>query len=230
MTLTNQRYLGWLAIYNSSLGKKIVTGITGLGLSLFVLFHLVGNLLILSDRDGYNQLAHWLENLRFLLYAVELLLVVLALLHIVVGITIRLNAMRVRPVGYKELKTAGSPSKQSLSSRSMAVTGIAIAGFLVWHLASFKFGTYYTTTVEGVEMRDLSRLVIEKFQQPLYAFGYPVAIALLGLHLRHGIWSAAQSLGLLEGSNTDSFHRWSWILAAAISFGFIAVPLTIYLG
>lgn len=228
MTITNNRQFSWLNFYNSSLGKKLITGFTGLGLSLFVVFHLLGNLLLLSDRKAYNQLAHWLENLHFLLYGVELLLVLFAVLHIVVGVRIRLNTAKVRPIPYKEIKSAGQPSKQSLSSRSMAITGIVVFGFLIWHLASFKFGTHYSTTVEGVAVRDLSRLVVEKFHEPVYAFGYPAAIALLSLHLRHGIWSAAQSLGILSSDNSALVHKLSLVVAILICLGFSIVPLTIY--
>lgn len=228
MTLINNRRFNWFDFANSAVGKKLITGFTGLGLSLFVLFHLLGNLLILSDRQAYNQLAHWLENLHFVLYGVELLLLFLAALHIAIGIKIRLNTAQARPASYKELKSAGQPSKQSLSSRSMAITGIIIFGFLVWHLLSFKFGTYYATTVEGVKMRDLSQLVIEKFHNPIYAFGYTGAIALVCLHLRHGIWSAAQSLGMLSSSNSSLVHKVSLVVAILIGFGFSIVPLSIY--
>lgn len=230
MTITKEQNqnTSWLNFYNSSVGKKIITGITGLGLSLFVLFHMVGNLVFLSDRDAYNQLAHNINSLSFLLYGVELILLVAVVFHGVVGISIRFNSKRSRPESYNKLKSAGTPSKQSISSRSMAITGIVVLGFLTWHLLSFKFGTYYSTTVNGETMRDLSRLVGEKFHNPIYAFGYGILITFLGLHLRHGIWSAGQSLGVLEGKVSYLVYKLSSLLAIAITIGFIAVPITVY--
>ena len=230
MTITNDRRLNWLDFYNSSLGKKIITGITGIGLTLFVVFHLLGNLLLLSSRQAYNQLARSLESLGFILYAVELVLLTAVVFHIVVGISIRLAARRSRDRSYSQFESAGTPSKQTLSSRSMAITGIIVGAFLVWHLATFKFGTYYSTTINGVVMRDLSTLVLQKFHNPLYTFGYVSAIALLGLHLRHGIWSAGQSLGILEGRTSFLVHKLSTPLAIVISTGFMAIPLAIYFG
>ena len=214
--------------YSSPIGKKIITGITGLGLSLFVLFHMAGNLTLLASSQAYNQLAHFLESLGVLLYAIELVLLGLFIFHAAVGVKIRLNTLQARPVGYVALKSAGSPSKQSLSSRSMAITGTILLGFLVLHLWSFKFGTYYSTAVDGVEMRDLAALVIEKFHSPLYAFGYVAVMIMLAVHLRHGIWSAWQSIGVLNSKVSPMVYAISLTLAIAIAIGFIILPLAIY--
>ena len=230
MTITKDRQSYWLNFYSSSVGKKIITGITGLALTLFVLFHMLGNLLFLSDRQAYNQFAHWLNSLSFLLYGIELILLVAVIFHIVVGISMWFHNRRSRPLGYDRLESAGEPSKQSLSSRSMAITGLILLGFLVWHILSFKFGNYYTTTINGVVMRDLARLVSEKFHDPVYTFGYLSCITLLGVHLRHGIWSAWQSLGALNSRTSSVVYGLSLFLAVLIVLGFILLPLTVYFG
>jgi succinate dehydrogenase / fumarate reductase, cytochrome b subunit len=230
MTITKEHKTNWFNLYNSSLGKKIITGITGLGLILFVIFHLLGNFLIISDRQAYNQLGNWLESLNFLFYGVELILLTVVVLHIVVGIAIRIQSQQARPLAYHQFKSAGVPSKQSLSSRSMAITGVIIMFFLVWHIASFKFGTYYSTTVNGIPMRDLSKLVVEEFHNPVNTFGYLGAILLVGVHLRHGFWSAWQSLGVLNGNNSTWIYQISLLLAIVITLGFTIIPLTIYFG
>ncbi|MEM8677511.1 MAG: succinate dehydrogenase cytochrome b subunit [Cyanobacteria bacterium P01_G01_bin.67] len=217
-------------LYTSPVGKKIITGITGLGLSLFVLFHLSANLTLLGSSKAYNQLAHFLDSLGILLYLVEFILLGLAIFHAVVGISIRLKTLQARPIGYSQLKSAGEPSKQSLSSRSMMITGGVLLGFLVLHLSTFKFGTYYSTVIDGVEMRDLSSLVIEKFQNPIYAFGYTGVMITLGVHLRHGIWSAGQSIGLLDSKTSPVVYALALIFAILIAIGFIALPLSIYFG
>lgn len=214
--------------YTSPIGKKIITGITGLGLSLFVLVHMAGNLTLFAGSKAYNQLAHFIESLGILLYVVEFILLGLAIFHAVVGITIRLNTLKARPVGYSQLKSAGEPSKQSISSRSMAITGVVLLIFLLLHLSTFKFGTYYSTVINGVEMRDLSSLVIEKFHNPLYAFGYAAVMIMLAFHLRHGIWSAWQSIGVLNYKISPAVYAIALILAILIAIGFIALPLSIY--
>lgn len=217
--------------YTSPIGKKIITGITGLGLSLFVLFHMVGNLTLIASSQSYNQLAHWLDSLGILLYLVELVLLGLAILHMVVGIKIRLNTLQARPVGYSNpLKSAGKPSKQSLSSRSMAITGLVLLAFLGWHLATFKFGAAHSTVINGLEMRDLAGLVVEKFQSPIYAFGYAGVMIMLAVHLRHGMWSAWQSIGVLNSKISSGVYAIALILAILVAIGFVILPLSIYLG
>jgi succinate dehydrogenase / fumarate reductase cytochrome b subunit len=217
--------------YTSPIGKKIITGITGLGLSLFVLFHLAGNLTLFAGSKAYNQLAHSLDRLGILLYSIEFVLLGLAIFHIVVGITIRLNTLKARPVGYThQLKTVGQPSKQSISSRSMLITGAVLLGFLVLHLSTFKFGAYYSKVIDGVEMRDLSSLVFEKFHNPIYAFGYAGVMVILGFHLRHGLWSAWQSIGVLNSKISPAVYAIALILAILIALGFIVLPLSIYFG
>ncbi|MCC0178470.1 succinate dehydrogenase cytochrome b subunit [Waterburya agarophytonicola K14] len=227
MTISSDRSK-LIGLYNSPIGRKIITGITGLGLSLFVLIHMVGNLTLLASSKAYNQLAHFIDSLGILLYAIEFILLGFALFHIVVGISIRLNSLQARPVGYSQIKSAGDPSKQSLSSRSMAITGVVLLGFLALHLASFKFGTYYTTVIDGVEMRNLSRLVIEKFHHPVYAFGYTSVMVVLGVHLRHGIWSAWQSIGLLNSKISPLVYAIALVFAILIAIGFIILPLSIF--
>ena len=217
-----------ISFYNSPIGRKIITGITGLGLSLFVLVHMAGNLTLLASTKAYNQLAHFIDGLGILLYAIEFILLGLVIFHAVIGISIRLNTFKVRPIGYSEIKSAGNPSKQSLSSRSMAITGGILLGFLILHLASFKFGTYYTTVIDGVEMRNLSRLVIEKFHNPVYAFGYAGVMVMLAVHLRLGIWSAWQSIGVLNSKISPLVYAIALSLAVLIATGFIVLPVSIF--
>ena len=150
------------------------------------------------------------------------------LFHVLMGIQIFLRRLQARPQRYVTYTSAGAPSHQNLSSRTMIVTGLILGGFLVWHLLTFKFGVRYT--VPGTDVRDLARLVIEKFQQPLYAFGYTAVVVMLASHLRHGIWSALQSLGVLNATVRPVIYAASVILAMGIALGFVVLPLGIYFG
>ena len=210
------------------IGKKIVTGLTGLGLTIFVLVHMTGNLSYFSGPDAYNGYAYFLHSLGPLFYAIELGLLAFFVFHIVMGINIAINRRKARPKGYSAYRTKGGQSRQSLSSRSMIITGLILMVFLVVHLNSFKYGTEYMTTVDGVEMRDLARLMTEKFQDPLYAFGYPAIMLLLAFHLRHGVWSALQSLGAVSPRTTPVVYAIGGLLALLIAFGFLVLPLWIF--
>jgi succinate dehydrogenase / fumarate reductase cytochrome b subunit len=223
----------------SPVGKKILTGITGLGLVIFVIEHMSGNLiLMLEGSDAYNAYAHFLESLGPILYLLELGLLAFFVFHIVLGINIWLGKRRARTQRYVKYRSAGKPSLQSPSSRSMIITGGILLVFLVVHLISFKFGPggplhadpAYVTTVKGEVMRDLSKLVFEKFHHPAYAFGYPIVMLLLAVHLRHGIWSAFQSLGATNPRLTPVLYAVGGLLGLLIALGFLVLPLWIYFG
>lgn len=214
-----------VGLLHSSIGKKLLTGITGLGLVLFVIVHLLGNLTLFFSASAYNQIANVIEQLGPLTYVVEGLLMAIALLHIFIGINIHIGKRKARPTDYAEYQSSGEPSRQSLSSRSMIVSGLILGVFLAIHLSTFKFGTYYT--LPDSSKRDLARLVFETFHKPAYAFGYVGVLMLLGLHLRHGLWSALQSLGVATQKGT---YEVSAVLASAIALGFIGLPLAIYFG
>ncbi|MDA0379103.1 MAG: succinate dehydrogenase cytochrome b subunit [Bacteroidetes bacterium] len=222
----------------SPIGKKLITGITGLALVLFVLMHMIGNLSMFSGDDADNEYAHFLASLGPLLYAVEIGLLVFFLAHVVTGIRIWIGKRKARPQGYAVYKTAGNPSMQSASSRSMAITGVILLVFTIFHLISFKFGpggpgngdASYLTTVGGVEMRDLAKLVREKFAGSFYTFGYTAIMLLLIVHLRHGVWSALQSLGAMRPSLSPAIYTLGALIGIGIGIGFIVMPLAIYFG
>jgi succinate dehydrogenase / fumarate reductase cytochrome b subunit len=218
-------------VYQSSLGKKLLTGITGLALASFVLMHMVGNLLVFKGGQAYNRYAHWLEGLGPLLALIELGLLLIVVTHAALGIQIFWRRRQARPITYERYESAGSPSLQSFSSRSMILTGSVVAVFLVAHLLSFKFGPYYSTVLpNGESARDLSRLVIQSFQRPSYAFGYTAVMVLLGLHLRHGLWSALQSLGVMSRGLKSLVYALSALVAVLIALGFLVLPQAIYWG
>lgn len=226
---------GRSAFYKSAVGRKIITGITGIALTLFTVIHLVGNLSLLSSNyDTFNIYAEKLASLGVLLYIAEIGLVAFFAVHAIVGISIFLRKKAARPVDYSVYASAGSASKQSFSSRSMIITGTILLAFLVFHIVSFKYGPGvaegYVSTVDGHEIRDLRRLVYEKFSNPLYAFGYPIVMILLGVHLRHGIWSGLTSLALVKPKLSSVVYSIGGVIGGLIALGFIILPLAIYFG
>ncbi|MGD1857747.1 MAG: succinate dehydrogenase cytochrome b subunit [Leptolyngbyaceae cyanobacterium] len=217
-----------LTLYRSSIGKKLITGISGLALVTFVVIHMIGNLLLLVSPDGYNQYGHYLERLGPLTWTVELILLTFVVTHMLIGVQIFLGRRQARPQGYKVYTSAGAPSYQTLSSRTMIATGLVLGSFLVWHLLTFKFGVRYT--VPDSDVRDLARLVIETFQRPLYTISYTAVMVMLASHLRHGIWSAFQSLGALNKTIRPVAYTAGTVLALGIALGFVVLPLCIYFG
>ena len=203
--------------------------LTGLFLVFFVIVHMTGNLsFIFGGSDAFNTYSHTLISLGPLLYVVEIGLLAAFLLHAWNAISISRHNRNARPDGYKKLKSTGAPSKRSSSSMTMIWTGIILLVFTAIHLKTFKYGAIYTTTVNGTEMRDLYRLVAEVFKSPIYSWGYVATMLLLGFHLRHGFWSAFQALGANHPRYSNLIYTIGVVLAVVLTFGFLAVPLTVY--
>lgn len=221
----------WSAV-TSPIGKKLLTGITGIVWVLFVLAHMAGNLGYFASEDAYNLYSDFLISSGPLIYIVEALLVVTLLIHVAIGIDIHLKKTRARGGKYGLYRSVGRPSLQTSSSRTMIFTGLVLLVFLVIHLGTFKFGpgidAGYVATVGASEIRDLKRLVTETFQNPLYAFGYPAVMILLGFHLRHGIWSAFQSIGAMNQRLTPIAYGVGTLFAIGIAVGFLILPLYVY--
>lgn len=222
---STQSKAGLINFYHSPIGKKILTGATGLGLSTFVIFHLLGNLTLFFSPVAYNRLAHFIDSLGPLLYIAELVLLGMVATHAAIGISIYIGKRQARPVQYAEYESRGEPSRQTVASQTMIFSGLLLALFLVWHLATFKFGPVYE--LPDSAGRDLARLVFETFHQLGYTAGYVVLLSLLGLHLRHGLWSMLHSIGI--GTKPGLFMA-SGVLGSAIALGFIGLPLAIYFG
>lgn len=218
----------------STVGKKVVMAATGLAMFVFLIGHLAGNLLLFSDDPGpFNQYSHRLISLGGLLVVVELILLAFFLGHIVSGISVTWNNRKSRTSRYEKYKSAGKPSQQTLSSSTMIWTGIILFIFVPLHVYTFKYGPGieqgYVAEVGGERVRDLHRLVAETFQNPIYVLWYVGAMVFMGFHLRHGFWSAFQSLGAYHPRYTPLIRTVGYVLAAVLGLGFLAIPIWIYL-
>jgi succinate dehydrogenase / fumarate reductase cytochrome b subunit len=211
---------------STSTGSKILVALTGLAMVGFLLGHLAGNLLALIGPDIYNEYAHALISNPLLIPA-EIGLVAILLMHMGTAISVVVRGRQARPERYAVRKWAGGPSRKSVSSTSMIVTGVIILGFLLLHLRTFKFGPWYTDPATGY--RDLYTLLVEVFQNPGYVLFYVVCMVLVGMHLRHGLSSSFQSLGLMPRSWTGRILRTGAVVALIVAAGFTLIPVYIYL-
>ena len=219
-----------LKALKSQVGRKILTGSTGIGLMIFIIGHLAGNLTLFGDAQAFNEYTYALESMGVLLYIVEAGLAFFFLLHAYIGISIWWNRRKARPEGYEKYQTKGGPSHQSWASRSMIFTGIVLLVFLVIHIDTFKFGETATVVNDGTQMRNLQALVVETFQNPIYAFGYTFVMILLGFHLKHGFWSAFTSLTMKHKKYSAGIYTVGIIFAILMAVGFLFIPLYIYFG
>lgn len=215
-----------LRALGTSVGTKILLGLTGLALVGFLIFHLAGNLLLFWGPVKYNEHAHALISNPLVIPA-EIGLLALFLLHAGKATVNFFSNSAARPVGYSKKRWAGGPSRKTLSSTTMIVSGIVLFAFVVLHLITFKYGPYYDSSEPGV--RDLYRLLIEVFHSPGYVVFYVVCMVIVGMHLRHGVSSAFQSLGLMPEGWARAVLRTGAVVALLIGGGFVLIPIWVYL-
>ncbi len=223
--------------FTSSVGKKVLMAITGLCLVGFLIFHLIGNLLLFFGPASLNEYSNWLI-VNPLIVPAEIGLLAIFVVHVAEAVTNWLTNRSARPVPYYNSARrlfgygwAGKPSRKGIASSTMIVTGLVIVVFLIVHLLQFKFGPDYPVTSPAFGtpgIRDLYRLDVENFTNSAIVVFYVFCLALIGFHLWHGITSALNSLGLDHPRYTPTLLQISRVAAVLIAAGFIAIPLWIY--
>jgi succinate dehydrogenase / fumarate reductase cytochrome b subunit len=216
----------------SSIGKKVVSGVTGLALFGYVIVHLLGNLSLFIGPSAFNGYAHFLESLLhgWFVIVFEVFLLAVFGFHIVTGVAVAwVDKVRARPQRYAFVRDQGGASRKTIASRSMIVTGIVLGAFVVWHVWTFKFGAHGEfTNPEGHEIKDLYTTVVAAFNNPLVTFAYVAVMILLGTHLWHGVWSSFQSLGWLNDRWMPLMTGIGYAFATVLAVGFLILPLYVF--
>lgn len=186
--------------YATAVGKKWVMALTGLGMTGFVVAHMIGNLkLYLGQEDGRYALDVYAEALRKLLYPIapegavlwllRIGLIAMLLLHLHAALTLTQMNHAARPSGYKAPRDYVAVN---FASRTMRITGIIVLAYLIFHL----FDLTLTGTGQGFVHGEVHNNLVASLQRPWAAIAYIVANVALMLHLFHGLWSMFQSMGL----------------------------------
>lgn len=157
--------------------------VTGLLLLLFAIVHMLGHLQMFGGRAMYNSYAHFLQALWEVKWPVRAGLLGLLILHVIIALALVAKNRAARPVGYAVYR----PQRSSWVGRSMAISGIVILAFLIFHIIQF--------TISPSHPGDAYTMFVTAFQNPLYYAIYLIGILLLALHLGHGASSWLQSLG-----------------------------------
>ena len=215
-------------VFSSSVGTKLLIGLTGLALFAYLILHLVGNALIFAGPETFNEYSHRLIS-NPLIIPIEIGLLAIFLLHIYKAVTNYTANRAARPVGYAMKRYAGHTSRKSWASATMILSGAFLFVFVLLHLATFKYGPHYDSVSEpGV--RDLYRLMVEVFSRPGWVAFYVVGMVIVGFHLWHGVSSAFQSLGVDPPGWVQPIRAAGWTLAVIVAGGFLIIPVWIFLG
>jgi len=205
-------------IYGSSVGQKLLVGVTGLFLCSFLVVHLSGNMLLFKNDAGrafdtYSEFMSTNIGIRIM----EIVLAAGFLIHIILGVSSWISNRLSRPKRYHLIRAS---ENSALSSRTAFITGSIVFIFLVVHLRSFLVPTRFASGREP----SMYHLVRTAFSSPLYDGFYLIALAFLGYHLRHGFQSAFQTFGLRPGH----VKLIDWVAAAfwlLIPIGYAVMPL-----
>lgn len=215
----------------STIALKLLMAVSGLVFILYVLLHMYGNLKAFAGHDAYNEYAHHLRTFgepmlpeSGLLWVLRAVLVLSLIAHVYAAVALWRRAGRARTQKYQVKRNVGS----SFSSRWMRWGGVTILAFVIWHLLNFTVGK---VNVAGGATNDPFNLLVDSFGVWWLTVIYLVAMLALALHLHHGTWSAAQTLGLTSTASARRRAKTAgWVLAVVIAGGFSLVPLAVLSG
>lgn len=210
--------------YGSTVGKKVVMGVTGVIGIGFVILHSLGNLLIFQGSTALNSYSRFLKSSAELLWALRITLIVAVTLHVIAAVQLTQQSRAARPTGYvkREAQVA------TVASRTMRWGGALLLIFIVLHILHFTTGSIRPAGVFSHE--DVYSNVVSSFRIWWVALFYVVAMIALGFHLFHGAWSSMRSIGVSPPSPRPLHRRLSLLIAVLVWAAFTSVPLAVFTG
>ena len=213
--------------YEAPIGKKAVMAATGVILFGYVVGHLLGNLQIYSaNPEQINAYAAFLHNPAnaAALWSIRAFLVACLATHIVASAQLWFQNRSARPVRY--VKKDDVPT--AYAARTMVWSGPIIGAFVVFHILHLTAGAVVPLQDIGgnANLPNVRYNVVAGFHDhPAIAAFYIFAVALLCMHLFHGVWSMFQSVGVSHPRYTPWLKKLAAIVALAIAIGNISIPI-----
>ena len=218
-----------LRIWHSSLGKKYVMAITGLGLFGFAFVHMLGNLQFFGGDTLINEYAVALKSKPPLLWGTRLALLAAVVLHITAAAQLARSNRQARPTGYASGKVVAS----TLANRTILLSGLIVFAFIAFHLAHFTIGWVDSGLLQLTDIaghHDVHAMMVAGFSNPVISIFYILSVGLLCLHLSHGVASIFQSLGLRSKKTESNLKKLAQIAAVILFLGFCAIPVAVLAG
>ncbi|MDI2124588.1 succinate dehydrogenase cytochrome b subunit [Yinghuangia seranimata] len=216
------------SLWRSTVGKKAVMAVTGLIMLAYLVAHMIGNLKIFFGPGEFDHYAHWLRTIggpvlhyEWFLWILRVVLVAAVVLHGVAAYQLSRRDLAARPVKY-----ARPRARTSYATRTMRWGGVILGLFVVWHILDLTTLTVNPNAQHGHPYAN----VVASFDRWYVAAFYIAAMLALGLHIRHGFWSAAQTLGANSPRRDRAFKAAANALAALLTVGFVSVPVAVLTG
>ena len=208
----------------SSIGRKVIMAVTGVILFGYVFGHMIGNLQVYLGPEALNHYAVLLRTILhgWALWVVRAVMLAAVGLHIWAAAALTLESRRARPQGYGEVKWKES----TYASRTMRWGGVILLLFIIFHILNLTTGTVHPNFVEG----DVYRNFVVAFQNVPTSIAYMIAMIALALHLRHGVWSMCQTLGVSHPRYIALAHAAAWVFALLILVGNLSFPIMVLAG
>jgi succinate dehydrogenase / fumarate reductase, cytochrome b subunit len=214
----------------SSILLKTIMAASGLFFIGYLLLHMYGNLMILSGREAFDEYAHHIRTFgepmlpeKGLLWVLRVGLLAALVAHVWAGMTLWRRARSARLVRYQMKHT----SYGNFYAKAMRWGGLALLAFVVFHLMHF---TWQVVTIGDAHASPAAR-VVDSFSHWWGVGVYVLAMIFLGLHLLHGIWGAAMTLGLNTSlRRAEQIRLTSILVTTIIVVGFLIPPFAILFG
>ncbi|GHB23846.1 succinate dehydrogenase [Streptomyces chryseus] len=202
--------------------------VSGLIMLMYLVAHMLGNLKIFFGSGEFNTYAHWLRTMgepllhyEWALWGVRVVLLAAVVLHGVAAYQLSRRDIRARPSKYVHKRR-----RASYATRTMRWGGIILALFIVWHLLDLTTLTVNENAQPGRPYEN----VVATFSTWYGNVIYLVAMLAVGLHVRHGFWSAAQTLGMGNARRDRILKTLANGLALVLTAGFVSVPVAVMTG
>jgi len=224
-----------VALYRSSVGKKILMAFTGFIWFGFLIGHMAGNLKAFQGADAFNEYAHHLRIFgepilpeEGFLWAFRALMLAAFVIHAWLAWETSRSSWAARGSRYRQQKSLNF----DFASGLMRWGGVLILVFLVYHILHMTTGTVHPAFDAGGPGRipDAYHNLVVGLSNPLVAGFYALTLLAIGLHLYHGVWSMFQTLGANHPKYVG-YRRPLAVLAAIVIFlGFVSIPVSVLTG
>lgn len=218
----------------STVAKKVGVSITGLIMYGFVILHMLGNLKTFTGVDEetsmhkldlyalfLRQMGEQMVGHGTVLWVTRVVLLLAIITHVSLVINLSAINKRARPVGYDKFNHKSA----TFASRSMLYSGMFISLFIIYHILHLTIGSLHPNFIEGQVFHNITTT----FNSGINTAVYTIAVAFLGIHLYHGVWSLFQTLGLNNSHYNNLFQKLALLSGIGVFIGFAAVPVSIFL-